>query len=232
MIGQKYGSWTVIEMGKKDNRNRTYWLCQCYCGKTKEIRSDNLKKQQSKTCNCKIKGHNIKDLSNMKFGKLIALYPIEKRHSDGSVIWHCRCDCGNEVDAVGWRLSNHHISSCGCLCQSVGEFNIQTVLQNNEIIFEQEKIFIDLQYQDTKQYPRYDFYLPEYNRLIEYDGEQHFKTSGWDNDKNTLELRRKRDILKNEYAINHNIDLVRIPYFERNNITLEMLLGDQYLISQ
>lgn len=43
---------------------------------------------------------------------------------------------------------------------------------------------------------------------------------------------KRRDNEKNEYALSHNIPLVRIPYWERDNITLDMLLGDQYLISK
>ena len=39
-----------------------------------------------------------------------------------------------------------------------------------------------------------------------------------------------RDAIKNEWAIKNNIPLVRIPYWERDNITLEMIMGDQYLI--
>ena len=35
---------------------------------------------------------------------------------------------------------------------------------------------------------------------------------------------------KFEWAAAHNIPLVRIPYCERDNITLDMLLGDQYLV--
>ena len=39
----------------------------------------------------------------------------------------------------------------------------------------------------------------------------------------------QRDEEKNQWAKRHNIPLVRIPYYERDNITLEMLLGDEYL---
>lgn len=35
---------------------------------------------------------------------------------------------------------------------------------------------------------------------------------------------------KNEWAAAHNIPLVRIPYTERDNITLDMLLGDRFLV--
>ena len=75
---------------------------------------------------------------------------------------------------------------------------------------------------------RYDFVILKNNtpiRLIEFDGEQHYKNiANWD----SLELQQKRDQIKNEYAISHNIPLVRIPYWERDNITLDMIMGDQY----
>ena len=45
-----------------------------------------------------------------------------------------------------------------------------------------------------------------------------------------LETTQKRDKVKNDYALTHNIPLVRIPYWERDNITLDMIMGDQYLI--
>ena len=48
--------------------------------------------------------------------------------------------------------------------------------------------------------------------------------------KETLKKRQGRDKLKNAYALSHNIPLVRIPYQERDNITLEMIMGDQYLV--
>ena len=57
----------------------------------------------------------IKDITNQKFHRLTALYPTDKRDSDRSVIWHCRCDCGNEIDVSGKRLRQNNTKSCGCL---------------------------------------------------------------------------------------------------------------------
>lgn len=48
--------------------------------------------------------------------------------------------------------------------------------------------------------------------------------------KKILKKHKKPDEIKNEYAFSHGIDLVRIPYWERDNITLNMLLGNQYLV--
>lgn len=68
-------------------------------------------------------------------------------------------------------------------------------------------------------------------RLIEYDGEQHYldKTNEfWKRD--NLTQRQAKDSLKNIYCNSHGLKLVRIPYWEKNNISLNMLMGDQYLI--
>ena len=82
---------------------------------------------------------------------------------------------------------------------------------------------------------RFDFALLNQNkkivRLIEFDGEQHYTDiQGLWNSKETLEEIQKRDQEKNNWAKEHNISLVRIPYWERDNITLDILLGDKYLI--
>ena len=41
---------------------------------------------------------------------------------------------------------------------------------------------------------------------------------------------KNNDIIKNKYSKDNNIPLVRIPYWERDKMTLEMLLGKEYLI--
>ena len=66
-------------------------------------------------------------------------------------------------------------------------------------------------------------------RLIEFDGEQHYEEVSLFRD--GLEEIQRRDKEKNEWATIHNIPLVRIPYWERDNITLDMILGDKYLIN-
>ena len=40
----------------------------------------------------------------------------------------------------------------------------------------------------------------------------------------------KRDIEKNQYALEHQIELIRIPYTMRDKLTLDLILGDQYLV--
>lgn len=78
-------------------------------------------------------------------------------------------------------------------------------------------------------YPRFDFVL--YNdtntiiRIIEFDGEFHYINSNIWNSQTV----KDNDIIKNNYCNKNNIPLVRIPYWERDKITLDMIMGDQYL---
>ena len=47
-----------------------------------------------------------------------------------------------------------------------------------------------------------------------------------------LQKRQERDNRKNQWTIDNNIPLVRIPYWERDKITLEMIMDDKYLVSE
>lgn len=68
--------------------------------------------------------------------------------------------------------------------------------------------------------------------LIEYDGEQHFQNKTDKIWSDSLEKRQERDRIKNDYCLSHNIPLIRIPYWEKNNITLELLLSQKYLVKK
>ena len=67
--------------------------------------------------------------------------------------------------------------------------------------------------------------------MVEFDGKQHFGIDGdlWFKS-DSYENRKLRDNIKNEIAKKHNIPLVRIPYWERDKITLDMIIGEKYEI--
>ena len=122
--------------------------------------------------------------------------------------------------------------SCGCRSKSAGEIIIETILTENHIQYQNNSAYFTDLIMPGHACGRYDFILfdNEHNpyRLIEYDGEQHFKDVPIF--KGTLKERQEYDNIKNKYALDHNIPLVRIPYWEQKNITLDMLLGDEFLI--
>lgn len=93
---------------------------------------------------------------------------------------------------------------------SKGERYIKDFLITNEIVFEHQKQFKDCIY---KKVLSFDFYLPEFNLLVEYDGTQHTNTnSKFHNGHDSLTAYKARDEVKNNYALTNNIDLLRIPY--------------------
>jgi len=54
-----------------------------------------------------------RDLAGQRFGRLVVLYDTGER-KNGKVVWHCRCDCGNELDVRSDYLISGHTTSCGC----------------------------------------------------------------------------------------------------------------------
>lgn len=221
LTGQRFGYLEVLERSYTDYRRTVYWKCRCDCGVIKDIAGNSLRKGKTKSCGCQM-AKKPQDLSNQKFGKLTAIKYI---HKNNRVYWICQCECGNLTEVLSSHLLSKETQSCGCIGKSIGEYNIINILKENNIQYIQEYRFDDLQ-----NY-RFDFYLPELNRLIEFDGRQHYFPCGgvWD-EHDSLQQRQQRDQIKNEYAFSNKIELVRIPYWERDKITLEMILGNKYLI--
>lgn len=52
-----------------------------------------------------------------------------KREASGSILWNCKCECGQETLATGTALKNGHKKSCGCLAKE----KIAEVGRNNFI---------------------------------------------------------------------------------------------------
>lgn len=167
-------------------------------------------------------GHAV-DLTGQQFGHLTALYPTDKR-VNGKIVWHCKCDCGNEVDVQSAHLINGHTKSCGHV-KSEAEQIIRELLESAHIDYIQEYSFDDCINPSTKRKLRFDFYLPEYNILIEYDGSQHFLTRerGWYSDEELISL-QERDKIKDKYCLEKGISLIRIHYTDFLKLSIEYIL--------
>ena len=108
------------------------------------------------------------------------------------------------------------------------EEKIITILKKEKIKFQREKTYTDLKF----GYYRFDFFLPQYNLLIEVDGAQHYKFSKLFHKKRQDFLKaQERDRRKNSYCLVHNILLYRIPYFEIENIKqFKDIIQDKFLV--
>lgn len=122
--------------------------------------------------------------------------------------------CGNEFVTSFTNYTRYGINRChSCSCkESSGELLIRNVLNANNIEFVQEKRFKDCR--DKKPLP-FDFYLPKYNLIIEFDGQHHYyPTHGGEHYHITI----LHDKIKNDYCKTNGIELLRIPYWDGNTI--------------
>lgn len=128
LAGQVFGELTVLSREESINGS-TRWLCQCSCGRKKITTAHELKAGRAKCCGdkCHRFGRNITDITGRRFGRLTALYPTENRNKKSSVYWHCRCDCGNELEVTEDGLVSGSYKSCGCLLKEV-QANIPNTL--------------------------------------------------------------------------------------------------------
>jgi glutaredoxin len=103
-----------------------------------------------------------------------------------------------------------YYSNNGCpYCkESKGERKIKLFLKERNVNFEFQKRFFDCK--DRRTLP-FDFYLPEYNMCIEYDGIQHFRKTGFVQ-KRGLDYIVKHDKIKTDYCVRNNIRLLRLTY--------------------
>lgn len=224
LTNQKFGRLTVIKRAPNKN-GRTAWYCRCDCGNEKIVISKSLKDGNTKSCGCyhkEVVGKQFsKDITNQRFGNLVALEPTEDR-KHGSVVWKCLCDCGNYHYTTAELLLRENTQSCGCI-RSRGNAKINSILQQSNYSFSKEYfVFIDnIRY-------AFDFAIFEDNKIkcfIEYDGILHFEQDsyhGWNNSKNWKKT-HLNDEIKNNYCQKNNIPLIRIPYTELNKIDLKYL---------
>ena len=114
-----------------------------------------------------------------------------------------------------------------CGITSLGELRILKFLENNNIEYIPQHSFPDCKY---KRVLRFDFYLPKYNLCIEFDGYHHYNENRRLVGGDSLLVIQARDNIKNEYCLNNNIGMLRIPFWEKDNIykILEDKLRDKF----
>lgn len=217
------GEYNVFFKKRLDSK-RGIFICP-YDNKEFEASIRDVARGKIRSCGClhNSNGRNntFIDMTGWRFGKLVCEYCLPYTTEDNQAIWHCKCDCGGEKDVVGRVLRNGNVNSCGCLV-SKGELAVKNVLINKAVNFIQQKSFDDCVNPETGAKLRFDFYLPDHNCCIEYDGKQHYSSGcGWNTEERFKDLKR-RDRIKDQYCIDHGIVLYRISYLEYDNIDNRM----------
>lgn len=128
--------------------------------------------------------------------------------------------CGNEFSQV---LSDH-LSGCGCIncATSKGEKKIEKILKDLRIDFIKQKTFEGCRFKNRL---KFDFYIPEKNTCIEFDGEHHFKSIRYFGGKKAFEMQKIKDQIKNDFCKNNNIKLIRFRFDEDPN-RIEKIIND------
>lgn len=120
-----------------------------------------------------------------------------------------------KIDGFEWEVRPDSILLFGTGCpqckESHGEKMIDSYLKEHNINFDIQHTFDNCK--NVFVLP-FDFYLPDYNACIEYDGEQHFRPVEYFGGKQAFYKRIKRDKIKTDYCFNNNISLLRIRYNE------------------
>ena len=118
--------------------------------------------------------------------------------------------------SAGVHMAGHGCPTCS---QSKGEKEISKALNSLNIKFIEQKTFSECFSEKTGRMLKFDFYVPSKNLLIEYDGEQHFKPIDFFGGKKEFDKRQNLDKTKNHYANDSGFKLLRIPYYEKENIS-------------
>ena len=132
--------------------------------------------------------------------------PIDN-YKNSSTEMKFKCNKGHIYD----QRASSHLEGYGCpICnESHGEKFIRNYLEENHIKYVSQKKFKDLK---DKTYLSYDFYLPDYNMLIEYQGIQHYQTNDYFGGKERLNKQQYHDKLKKDYAKNNGYKLLELHY--------------------
>lgn len=202
------------------------------CGNIRNILpKHNIKKDKKLTCFCN--GGPRTDEENLIFVKEICkemnykfidvFYDIDKNgKKEKKIKFECPKHGTQIINFKRFKKGQRcgYCTSENKLNESSGERRIRLILTKFNISFLQEH---RLDYSLL----RYDFYLPDYNLLIEFDGIQHFEEVAYfaskEKSKEELNYKQNNDKRKNQLAKEKNINLLRIPYYDFDNI-LEILI--------
>lgn len=126
-----------------------------------------------------------------------------------------------ECDNIFQQTPSCHIyqkNGCPKCKESRGEIAIRGWLDFNNIKYISQKTYKDLYYKNKKRKLKFDFYLPDHNTCIEFNGLQHYKSIEYFGGEESFKDQKIRDAIKKEYCKNNRIGLLEIRYNQINEI--------------
>lgn len=214
LTGQIFNGIKVLRMAECERGSGKHikWICECpRCHNEFKTGSNHLIAGECGLCKkcteeLATPPHILKYHIGDKFGCWTIIGATNFRNS-----WKVECECGKQFSPDIIEINNAP-EKCDCCIKSKGEKFIYHWLAARNIKYEMQKTFADCK--PDKRVLMFDFYLPDYNVIIEYDGEQHFRAvEYWGGEKQLLK-NKIYDEYKNDYCAKHNITIIRISYKE------------------
>lgn len=104
LTGQTFNNLTVIRKADEQDGQKTMWICRCICGTETKASTTEIKSGHKKSCGCRKRKSNAKDLTGQRFGRLTVI----KRNGTNQhrrAIWRCKCDCGKYTNVNAPRFA-------------------------------------------------------------------------------------------------------------------------------
>lgn len=165
-------------------------------------------------CSCKEcnkRYWNVKSVS--QYLKEYGFKLVSKEYKNPKTPLRIECCNGHIFDKT---LNAFKENKCCPICSSSsGEDRISNILKEMNIDFIFQKTFKECK--DKNVLP-FDFYISKYNLIIEFDGIQHFKPISKFDGEEGFVTRVLHDAIKNQYCEDNNINILRIPYWDYDNI--------------
>jgi hypothetical protein len=185
---EKHGYWINFTLGKT----------KCDCDTTKKIKNIvSIKDFYDKWPN-----HNKKhfELISTKYNGRNSKYIVKCKH------------CGRTDKRWGISLLDNSIKCKYCSEASIGEQKIIDILEDKSITY-----YFQYPVKIKNHTLFFDFYIPQYNCAIEFDGLQHFEPCEYFGGQKRFEKQQRYDAYKNEYCEDNNMALIRIKYSDNDD---------------
>lgn len=152
---------------------------------------------------------------------------------DGKTVIDFTCNKHIDKGIQRYTITQMQRTKCGCkycnMSYYTNEEKIDNILKSWNINFQRQVSFKECR--DKNALP-FDFYIPSFNLLMEYQGEQHYipipRSNMTDKEANeNLVKIQNHDKIKRKYCEDNNINFIEIPYWE--NEDLENYLFDKFL---
>lgn len=217
-------------LSNKYNNTKTNLKIKCECGNVFITTFEKFKDRNKRQCN-KCGYMNIKEYFTFTYDYVKSW--IETNSSCellSDTYINCyeplllKCECGRtfEKPFSYFKRSKHYKCDYCSNLFSLGEMKVEEFLLSQNINYIPQYTFDELKAINNRQKLRFDFAVFDNNGnikcLIEYDGKQHFTPVDYFGGKKSFEVLQANDKKKESFCKLNNIQLIRIPYYQLENI--------------